>query len=1020
MRLLEILDKTRQKEFDNPPPFDYAQRKFFFSMPAWTTAEIKQIISPVNQVGLVIQIGYFKATGRFFKTKSFNKLDVEFIIRRLNLSINNNDIGLSYAFSTIHRHRQMILTNFGVEPFNDAQKEISLSEAIKFAKRQMRPSAVFSSLAEYLRTHRIELPTYYALSVIITDAFKLMNTELESLIGLHLSETGRENLDELISPQQDSETERTYLLTRIKKSQEVMKPRAIKANIEDYLHLKNLYHELKPLLLVLNLSDEMIAYYAQFVIRSQVFQVYRQENRKYLMLICFIVHQHHFLGDLLVETLLKASQQLENASQSDVKKAIYEKHIEAQDRIDDFMETTSQMVTEAKKMEAVTLDFSQTNEQKVKHFINWVNSDLFRRFTDSQKEIDHFKKGTYAPKDATYYQVLEEKSRKLQTRVAAILRHVDFEIKDAGLEMALVDFKKKDGRLTDNLPDGFLKKQEQQVLKSAAAKSSLYKVFLTQHIAKGIKSGQVNLTASFLYKPFLKYLIDEVTWGKEKTQLLKKGSLEAISDWKTLENDIKNELGTAFAHTFGRIDSGKNKFVELRKDGKPRFAEPKSGQPEGTGIELFPSEGMIPIIEVLNTVNDKCRFTHALQHWNANGRRAAGQTITRPTTAVFLAGLMAYGCNIGVGPMARNSQNISANTLDNTINWYFSLENIQKANDAIVDLMGRLKIGGLFQKDPKILHTSSDGQKFYIQVDSIHANYSFKYFGKEKGIVIYSFIDEMHRLFYSTSFSSSHREAAYVIDGLMHNQVVESDIHSTDTHGYTEAIFALTHLLGIQFAPRIADFQNLIFYPFPGTQVETLKTYELKVGKPVNTKLIEEYWDQILRLVTSIKLKHTTASTVLKRLNSYALQNPLYQALKELGKGIRTLFLLRYMDDEMLRQRINQQNNKTENSHQFARAVFYANSGEIRFASHQEHLITDASKRLIQNAVICWNYLHLSKSIIDAPVGKRDEIINTIKKTSPVSWSHINLHGKFDFSEDALGNAETFNLEEILNLEFDK
>lgn len=105
--------------------------------------------------------------------------------------------------------------------------------------------------------------------------------------------------------------------------------------------------------------------------------------------------------------------------------------------------------------------------------------------------------------------------------------------------------------------------------------------------------------------------------------------------------------------------------------------------------------------------------------------------------------------------MARNSQNISANTLDNTVNWYFSLENIQKANDAILNLMRNLKIGEIFRKDSKILHTSSNGQKFYIQVDSIHANYSFKYFGKEKGIVIYSFIDDMHRLFYSTSFSSS-------------------------------------------------------------------------------------------------------------------------------------------------------------------------------------------------------------------------------------------------------------------------
>jgi TnpA family transposase len=45
-----------------------------------------------------------------------------------------------------------------------------------------------------------------------------------------------------------------------------------------------------------------------------------------------------------------------------------------------------------------------------------------------------------------------------------------------------------------------------------------------------------------------------------------------------------------------------------------------------------------------------------------------------------------------------------------------------------------------------------------------------------------------------------------VIDGLMHNEVVKSDIHSTDAFGYSEAIFATSDLSGIAYAPR---FKNL-------------------------------------------------------------------------------------------------------------------------------------------------------------------------------------------------------------------
>jgi TnpA family transposase len=46
----------------------------------------------------------------------------------------------------------------------------------------------------------------------------------------------------------------------------------------------------------------------------------------------------------------------------------------------------------------------------------------------------------------------------------------------------------------------------------------------------------------------------------------------------------------------------------------------------------------------------------------------------------------------------------------------------------------------------------------------------------------------------STVFSSADRESAYVIDGLMHNDVVKSDIHSTDTFGFSELVFGVSHL----------------------------------------------------------------------------------------------------------------------------------------------------------------------------------------------------------------------------------
>ena len=58
------------------------------------------------------------------------------------------------------------------------------------------------------------------------------------------------------------------------------------------------------------------------------------------------------------------------------------------------------------------------------------------------------------------------------------------------------------------------------------------------------------------------------------------------------------------------------------------------------------------------------------------------------------------------------------------------------------------------------------------------------------------------------------RESAYVIDGLMHNDVVKSDVHSTDTHGYSEMILGTMHLLGFSYAPRIKNLKRQRLYTF--------------------------------------------------------------------------------------------------------------------------------------------------------------------------------------------------------------
>lgn len=369
---------------------------------------------------------------------------------------------------------------------------------------------------------------------------------------------------------------------------------------------------------------------------------------------------------------------------------------------------------------------------------------------------------------------------------------------------------------------------------------------------------------------------------------------------------------------------------------------------------------------------------------------------------LLFASIVGYGCNISLSKMAKISKGISENQLDNATTWYLSEENTIESNDKIVAFIDSLELPNILKNDSNINHTSSDGQKFNIKssIDSTNAGFSFKYFGTAKGVSVYTFIDESHKLFYSTIINVSERESGYVIDGLMHNDVVKSDIHSTDTHGFSEVIFGLTHLLGFSFAPRIKNFKDQQLYGINSPKYYQELAYQVLPKRKINIEIIEENWDDILRFILTIKSRRTTASQLLKRLTSYSKHHKLFTAIKEFGKIIKTDFLLTYIDDVGLRQRIEKQLNKVESANRFSKAVFFGNNAEFIFATQEEQNIANNCKRLIQNAVILWNYLYIDKKLQEAKSqSQKDEIIEAIKNSSIVHWSHINFYGTYDFTK---------------------
>jgi len=78
--------------------------------------------------------------------------------------------------------------------------------------------------------------------------------------------------------------------------------------------------------------------------------------------------------------------------------------------------------------------------------------------------------------------------------------------------------------------------------------------------------------------------------------------------------------------------------------------------------------------------------------------------------------------------------------------------------------------------------------------------------------------------------------------------------------------------------------------------------------------------------------------------------------------------------------------------------VFHDNNHEFRQETREEQLIAEGCKRLIENAIILWNYLCLSEKVADTPDGsERDELLDEIRHSSMACWQHINQLGSMTF-----------------------
>ena len=171
-------------------------------------------------------------------------------------------------------------------------------------------------LIEQLQESRIEIPNYDMFARNITKIFNEFEREKLSELEAVLTQEHKVLLDQLLDS--SGEFLSRSLLVDLKNINQSIRPRQIRANVQGFKIVKNLYNELSSVIKGIKLLPEAIRYYGVWIRKATVHQIRSITSlKRYLYLISFIVHQYKTWQDSLVDIVLKSiKSQLNHAEKA--------------------------------------------------------------------------------------------------------------------------------------------------------------------------------------------------------------------------------------------------------------------------------------------------------------------------------------------------------------------------------------------------------------------------------------------------------------------------------------------------------------------------------------------------------------------------------------------------------------------------------------------------------------------------------------------------------------------------------
>lgn len=543
-------------------------------------------------------------------------------------------------------------------------------------------------------------------------------------------------------------------------------------------------------------------------------------------------------------------------------------------------------------------------------------------------------------------------------------------------------------------PTSFINKRwEKLVMTDVGIDRRYYELCALSELKNALRSGDIWVQGSRQFKDFDEYLMS----SKKFAALRQGGELPlAVNEDCAQYLDERLEMLEGRLATVNRMALANDLPDAIITESGLKITPLDAAVPDNAQALIDQAAQLLPHVKITELLLEVDRWTGFTRHFShlKNGEVAVDKNL-------LLTAILADAINLGLTKMAEACPGTTYARLSWLQAWHIRDETYSAALAELVNAQFRQPFAEFWGDGTT---SSSDGQNFKTGSKAQSTGHINPKYGSDPGRTFYTHISDQYAPFHAKVVNVGLRDSTYVLDGLLYH---ESDLrieeHYTDTAGFTDHVFALMHLLGFRFAPRIRDLgETKLYIPKGNIAYDALKPM---IGGPLDIKQIRLHWDEILRLATSIKQGTVTASLMLRKLGSYPRQNGLAVALRELGRIERTLFILDWLQNVELRRRVHAGLNKGEARNALARAVFFNRLGEIRDRSFEQQRYRASGLNLATAAIVLWNTVYLERAT-NAMRKNRQGIDDTLfQYLSPLGWEHINLTGDYLWRSSARVSA---------------